>query len=433
MSRYKNLEDSTNQNNIRSELNSIKGNVSLTSGGDIHLVGTDITAGKSVDLTGKNVLMDVGEDSKYQKYISKNKQYGVTVSTSGYAVTAAQSLEKAARAIENHEDKRLSAIYAAQAALNLYSQSRQLANSSSQASQNVTQTADTNLQKTPVWKEKASSLVKGKVSLTADSSKQTHEYEQRLQSGTVIHAGENVNINAKENIEGKGVDIQGKNINLNAGQDIKFSAAQDMERVKNTDSGSHYGVGVGVNFGGSQNGFSLELSGSQSKGKENGNSENNTNSIIHARDKLNIHSGRDVILTGAELQGNRVVADIGRDLLISSLQDKEDYNSKHTSAGLNASICVPPFCAGSSQVSGSFSQDKMKSDYASVNEQSGIFAGEGGYDITVGNHTELTGAVIASEAEDKTRNRLETGTIGFSDIKNKAEYNVSSISVSGGA
>ncbi|OCG25431.1 hypothetical protein A9G11_02375, partial [Gilliamella sp. wkB108] len=432
-SRYKNLDDSTSQSDIRSELNSIKGNVSLTSGGDIHLVGTDITAGKSVDLTGKNVLMDVGEDSKYQKYISKNKQYGVTVSTSGYAVTAAQSLEKAARAIENHEDKRLSAIYAAQAALNLYSQSRQLANSSSQASQNVTQTADTNLQKTPVWKEKASSLVKGKVSLTADSSKQTHEYEQRLQSGTVIHAGENVNINAKENIEGKGVDIQGKNINLNAGQDIKFSAAQDMERVKNTDSGSHYGVGVGVNFGGSQNGFSLELSGSQSKGKENGNSENNTNSIIHARDKLNIHSGRDVILTGAELQGNRVVADIGRDLLISSLQDKEDYNSKHTSAGLNASICVPPFCAGSSQVSGSFSQDKMKSDYASVNEQSGIFAGEGGYDITVGNHTELTGAVIASEAEDKTRNRLETGTIGFSDIKNKAEYNVSSISVSGGA
>ncbi|OCG24261.1 hypothetical protein A9G11_04080 [Gilliamella sp. wkB108] len=41
--------------------------------------------------------------------------------------------------------------------------------------------------------------------------------------------------------------------------------------------------------------------------------------------------------------------------------------------------------------------------------------------------------MIASEADDKTRNRLETGTIGFSDIKNKAEYNVSSISVSGGA
>ena len=81
----------------------------------------------------------------------------------------------------------------------------------------------------------------------------------------------------------------------------------------------------------------------------------------------------------------------------------------------------------------SLRQDKMKSDYASVNDQSGIFAGEGGYDITVGNHTELTGAVIASEAKDKTHNRLDTDTIGFSDIKNKAEYKVSGISIGGGA
>ena len=409
-SRYKNLEDSTNQNNIRSELNSLKGNVSLEAGGDIRIAGADIMAGKSVDLTGKNVLMDVGQDSLYQKSKSKNSQYGVTASTSGYAVTAAKSIEKAANAIENHEDKRLAAIYAAQAALNSYSSS--------------TQDSKDGM---------SSPLVKVKVSVTADNSKQTHEYENQVQSGTTIQAGQNVNINAKENIEGKGVDIQGKNVNLNAGQDIKFSAAQDKERIKNTDSGSHYGVGVGMSFGGGQNGFSLELSGSQSKGKENGHGEINNNSVIHARDTLNIHSGHDVTLAGAELQGNRVIADIGHDLLLSSLQDKEDYQSKHTSAGVEASICVPPFCFGASQASGNFSQDKMKSDYASVNDQSGIFAGEGGYDITVGNHTELTGAVIASEAEDKTHNRLDTGTISFSDIKNKAEFKASSISVGGGA
>ena len=73
----------------------------------------------------------------------------------------------------------------------------------------------------------------------------------------------------------------------------------------------------------------------------------------------------------------------------------------------------------------------MKSNYESVNEQSGIFAGSGGYDITVGEHTQLNGAVIASEAE-RSKNRLDTGTIGFNDIKNKAEYDVSSISGSVG-
>nr|WP_080715949.1 hemagglutinin repeat-containing protein [Gilliamella apicola] len=276
----------------------------------------------------------------------------------------------------------------------------------------------------------SSSLVKVTVSATANNAKQKNEYHHHSQSGTVIHAGQNVNITAQENIEGKGVDIQGHNINLNAGNDIKFDAAQSTEKIKNRDSGNHYGVGVGFGLIGGQNGFSVEIAASQSKGKENGYSEINHNSKVTAGNALNIHSGRDVILDGAELAGNRVTANIGRDLLISSVQDKEKLDSKHTSSGANVSICVPPICYGGSQASGNFSQDRMKNDYASVNEQSGIFAGTGGYDITVGNHTQLNGAVIASTA-DKDNNRLDTGTIGFTDIENKAEFEVDSIGMAG--
>ncbi|SCB84606.1 Pre-toxin domain with VENN motif-containing protein [Gilliamella bombicola] len=42
----------------------------------------------------------------------------------------------------------------------------------------------------------------------------------------------------------------------------------------------------------------------------------------------------------------------------------------------------------------------------------------------------LAVAVISSEAEDKSQNRLDTGTISFSDIENKADYKVSSSSAS---
>ncbi|WP_421356758.1 hypothetical protein, partial [Pseudocitrobacter faecalis] len=66
------------------------------------------------------------------------------------------------------------------------------------------------------------------------------------------------------------------------------------------------------------------------------------------------------------------------------------------------------------------SQDKMKSTYDSVQEQTGLYAGKGGYDITVGNHTQLDGAVIASTAA-ADKNSLDTGTLGFSDIGNKAD------------
>ncbi|EPS0003548.1 VENN motif pre-toxin domain-containing protein, partial [Escherichia coli] len=67
------------------------------------------------------------------------------------------------------------------------------------------------------------------------------------------------------------------------------------------------------------------------------------------------------------------------------------------------------------------SRDKMHSNYDSVQEQTGIFAGRGGFDVTTGQHTQLNGTVIASTAT-ADKNRLDTGTLGFSDIENRADF-----------
>ncbi|HGC4311131.1 TPA: hemagglutination protein, partial [Escherichia coli] len=67
------------------------------------------------------------------------------------------------------------------------------------------------------------------------------------------------------------------------------------------------------------------------------------------------------------------------------------------------------------------SRDKMHSNYDSVQEQTGIFAGRGGFDVTTGQHTQLNGAVIASTAT-ADKNRLDTGTLSFSDIENRADF-----------
>ena len=50
-----------------------------------------------------------------------------------------------------------------------------------------------------------------------------------------------------------------------------------------------------------------------------------------------------------------------------------------------------------------------------------IFAGKGGFDVTAGEHTQLNGAVISSTAT-ADKNRLDTGTLGFGDIANHADY-----------
>ncbi|HBC6270488.1 TPA: VENN motif pre-toxin domain-containing protein, partial [Escherichia coli] len=142
------------------------------------------------------------------------------------------------------------------------------------------------------------------------------------------------------------------------------------------------------------------------------------------------NSGRDTVLNGAQVNGNRIIADVGHDLLISSQQDTSKYDSKQTSVAAGGS-----FTFGSMTGSGyiAASRDKMKSRFDSVAEQTGMFSGDGGFDITVGNHTQLDGAVIASTAT-ADKNSLDTGTLGFSDIHNEADYKVShsGISLSGG-
>ncbi|HDL7959980.1 TPA: VENN motif pre-toxin domain-containing protein [Yersinia enterocolitica] len=70
----------------------------------------------------------------------------------------------------------------------------------------------------------------------------------------------------------------------------------------------------------------------------------------------------------------------------------------------------------------------MHSNFGSVQEQTGFFAGKGGFDITVGEHTQLDGAVIASTAT-ADKNTLDTGTLGFSNIGNKADFKVEHQSV----
>lgn len=62
---------------------------------------------------------------------------------------------------------------------------------------------------------------------------------------------------------------------------------------------------------------------------------------------------------------------------IESLQDTSTYDGKNTSAGVSVT-----FGAGVA-VSGNLSQQKINSDYACVQEQSAIKAGDGGFQVSV--------------------------------------------------
>ncbi|MCU6262327.1 hemagglutinin repeat-containing protein, partial [Escherichia coli] len=199
---------------------------------------------------------------------------------------------------------------------------------------------------------------------------------------------------------------------------VNLVSAENTSKLegKNTSRGSSVGVGIGVGPGGV--GLSLSASANQGKGSEKGNGTTHTETTVDAGKQLTIISGRDTTLTGAQAGGETVKVDAGRHLTLTSEQDSDRYDSKQQNASAGGSFT---FGSMSGSASVSLSRDKMHSNYDSVQEQTGIFAGRGGFDVTTGQHTQLNGAVIASTAT-ADKNRLDTGTLGFSDIDNRADF-----------
>ncbi|WP_460163496.1 hemagglutinin repeat-containing protein [Pseudomonas sp. S2_F03] len=252
-------------------------------------------------------------------------------------------------------------------------------------------------------------------------------------------AGGNINIvsmgaGADSDINVVGSRIEGGgDVSLKADGAINLLSAQNTAHQESSNSNSGWSAGIGFGFGES-NGITFELAANKGRGSADGDDVTQTNTSIKSGHTLNLQSGGDTNIKGAVASGETVKVKVGGDLNIESLQDTSTYKSQQSSANIGVSLCVPPFCVGTSSVSGGIAQQHMQSDYASVSEQSGIKAGDGGFQVEVTGNTDLVGAIIAStdKAVADGQNTLSTGTLTTSDIKNKADYDASSINLSGG-
>ncbi len=175
-------------------------------------------------------------------------------------------------------------------------------------------------------------------------------------------------------------------------------------------------MGIGAGTGGY--GISVSAGVNAGKGHENGNGLTHSETTLDAGSHLSLTSGRDTTLQGAQASGEKITVDAGRNLTLASERDSDRYDAKQQNVSAGGSFTFGSM-TGSASVSAS--RDRLHSNFDSVKEQTGLFAGKGGYDVTVKEHTQLDGAVIASTAESD-RNRLDTGTLGWSDIHNQADF-----------
>ena len=130
-----------------------------------------------------------------------------------------------------------------------------------------------------------------------------------------------------------------------------------------------------------------------------------------------IVSGGNTNIKGAQVTGKGITVRAAN-FNIESLQDTADYRSRQQN--ISAQVTV----GYGASASGDYSQSKINAEHRSVSEQSGLFAGDDGFDVQVGGHTRLTGGIITSgqSAEDEGKNRFQTATLTHSDIQNYSRY-----------
>lgn len=405
----------TDQNSVRTSLTSNNGDISLVAKEDLVARGADIAAGKDVTLIGRNVILDAATDTLTQAERHRVNQAGGTIALSGYGVQAAQAAESAQRASEAGDD-RLAALYAAQAGY---------------AAKDAMQGTG--------------AAVKVTLSVGSSSASSSNTLQQSIEQGSTVSAGRNVTVvatgdgttgadgyAANGDITLRGAQISaGNNASFDAARDINFLSSQSSNQQDGTSKSGSGSVGVGFGLGGSQNGFTIEIAASAARGEMQGNGTTHQATQVEAGNQLSLTSGRDTTLQGAQAMGDSVLADIGRDLTLTSSQDRQYYDQKDQNGGFGVSLCIPPLCFGASSGSVSYGQTDIHNNYNSTTQQTGIAAGAGGYQINVGNHTQLDGAVIASTA-DPLKNLLSTESLAVTDLSNHANYSGTSFGGSAG-
>jgi len=377
------------------------GDVKITAGDTAHLTSASILAGKNASITAKETQID-GRENIYRDVLTQeSRTTGPTISLGHGLLSLGQEIAAPLQRMGEVKDDRLKAVYAWKAG--------RLIHENFGKGQN------------PL---KAASGFSLNLSLGTSKSYSRTESVTREYAGSKIAAGEKATLSAIErDLTIQGSKVEGKNVALTAKQNIQLTAGENSNHTTSENEASSAGIGVSFSPQG-LSGLSLHASKAQGNSREN--ALTYTPTEIAAKDALQIESGKDMNILGSIVQGDKVTAKIGGNLNIETLQEKETYEEKNTSAGFDLSWDIRAGKFSKPTFGLSAGRGTIDSHYRSVRGQSGIFAGKGGFDIYVEKNTDLKGAIIASEAT-AGKNRLSTGTFSFSDLENEADYNSKSI------
>ena len=388
-----------NTEQVGSTVGSVKGNVNLNADKAANVKGSSVVAGKDINITGENVKIENSDSIYNAQEKHEFKRTGLSVSVGGGYVDVVNNVANSVKHATDVEDKRLGALVAVKGYKDA---DKAIKNIKSNGGGKVNENLSIN------------------VSLGTTKSKSESNSTTTVANASEVKAGGDVNVTStKKDIDITGSNVEGKDVTLNAKENLNITASKNTNKTEQNSKSSSASVGASLELG---KGPSYSISGSMSKGEVSANGTTYNESTVTANKDLSFASGNDTNIKGGKLSGKKVTGNVGGDLNIESKQDSNIYKEKNKSVGASIGL------GSNKAVSGSASVGKIDSNYNSVTDQSGIYAGKEGFDIRVETNTDLKGGIISSTA-DADKNKLSTGTLTFEDIQNKADYKAGSIGI----
>ena len=406
-----------------SQVGSLNGNVTLIAENHYTQTASLVSAikGGDVNILAKKVDIKAAED-KYETNTKQTfEQKGLTLAITSPVISAVQAVQGAVqstRQVGESKHGRVNAMAAANAGFDAY-----------RAAQSVGQ-ATTDVRKFMSDTGNVDSVIGVQITYSQQKSESRTHTEGKTAAKSQVNAGGRVNIVATgagkdSNINIEGSDISGKQGTiLIADNQVNIKAIEENHQERSTNKSRGFNAGVAIKV---SNGEAAGVTFGGNYGKGYGNGDETTYVASHVGDsqsKTVVKAGGDVTLAGSQVKGKGVELD-AENLKIESLQDKSSYHGKQMN--VSASVTVGyGFAAG-----GSFNKSKVNTDYASVNEQAGIFAGNDGYDINVKNKVSSVGGAILSSAP-KEKNQMTAEDFEYSNIENYSNAKSSAMGLMGG-
>ena len=411
---------------VRSTIASTKGTVNIEANDTVHLTSADIVAKEGAVLDGSAVTLDGNVDHNHMTHDERYKKTGLTVSLGGAVANTLTNTTRTIKQAGGRDDKRLAALELNEARKQLQDgyEAVDAALHGEKIRDAVTGKVDKVDGKAKRGAKNIDDAINLSVSIGSTSRKQGQVVDTNTYQGGTLVSDSEVQIKARDaqktGIALTGETVEAKKLVLDSASDINLEAGKNTVDVNNAYKSSGWSVGAGISLTG---GGLLDINASGHMARQNGDThqESYVPTKIKAAQLAQLKAKRDTNIIGSTVSGKKVEVDTGRDLHIQSLQDVDNFKEHSKSAGFSVSS-KPNFKNPTGSINASVG--RIDSKWKSVTEQAGIYAGEEGYDVNVGNNTTLEGAVIKSDAP-KAKNKLTTKSLEMKDIKNEAEYTYS--------